>query len=180
MELNNLFKKKILNDLFTKYDFIKTLLQENEKNSDYEELKDDKNSEINKNKKKCMRIIERLKFIFDQIRNNHKRSVNNLAIYIDKFLLKRKIDIRADLKAVTNRIKENESLNALRNKDIRNTLDDLKYKIKGYSAKKEKNNNENETFEIKGRRINFDEIEEIESIEQKEEKKENIKEEKQK
>ena len=51
MELNNLFKKKILNDLFTKYDFIKTFFQENEKNSDYEELKENKIVKLIKIKK---------------------------------------------------------------------------------------------------------------------------------
>ena len=155
MELNYLFKNKILNELFTKYDFIKTLIQENEKNSDNDDSSGETNDEslINKSKIKCRKIIERLKFIFDKVRNIHERSVNNLAVLIDKFLAKRKIDIRADMKAVERKIKENESLNAQRNKDIKDTLDDLKYKIKGYSAKKEKKNFENEKTEIKGRKI---------------------------
>ena len=161
MELNYLFKNKILNELFTKYDFIKTLIQENEKNSDNDESSGETNDEslISKSKIKCRKIIERLKFIFDKVRNIHERSVNNLAVYIDKFLAKRKIDIRADMKAVERKIKENESLNAQRNKDIKDTLDDLKYKIKGYSAKKEKKNSENEKNEIKGRKIIFEDNE---------------------
>ena len=137
--MNYIFKKKVINELFSKYDFIKTLIQENNKNSDNED-EDSKTefSSIDKNKKKCVKIIERLKFIFDQFRNNYDRSVNNLAVSIDKFLLKRKLDIRADLKVVHNKIKENESLNAQRNKEIKDTIEDLKYRLKGYSAQKEK------------------------------------------
>ena len=179
MELNNLFKNKILNELFTKYDFIKTLIQENEKNSDNDDSSGETNDEslINKSKIKCRKIIERLKFIFDKVRNIHERSVNNLAVYIDKFLAKRKIDIRADMKAVERKIKENESLNAQRNKDIKDTLDDLKYKIKGYSAKKEKKNFENEKTEIKGRKIIFEdnENEKYDIFEDKKKEKEKVK-----
>ena len=71
MELNYLFKNKILNELFTKYDFIKTLIQENEKNSDNDDSSGETNDEslINKSKIKCRKIIERLKFIFDKVRN---------------------------------------------------------------------------------------------------------------
>ena len=180
MELNYLFKNKILNELFTKYDFIKTLIQENEKNSDNDESSGETNDEslISKSKIKCRKIIERLKFIFDKVRNIHERSVNNLAVYIDKFLAKRKIDIRADMKAVERKIKENESLNAQRNKDIKDTLDDLKYKIKGYSAKKEKKNSENEKNEIKGRKIIFEdnENEKNDIFEDKTKEKEKVKE----
>ena len=63
MELNYLFKNKILNELFTKYDFIKTLIQENEKNSDNDDSSGETNDEslINKSKIKCRKIIERLK-----------------------------------------------------------------------------------------------------------------------
>lgn len=159
LELSQIFKKRIINDLFTKYDFIKTLIQENQKNSENEdEASSNDFGEINKNKKKCMKIVERLKFIFDQFRNNYDRSVKNLAFSIDKFLLKRKIDIRADLKSVANKIKENESLNAQRNKEIKDTLEELKYKIKGYSAKKDKNIlfEEENKIKIKGKKINFD------------------------
>ena len=53
MELNYIFKKKIINDLFTKYDFIKTLIHENEKNSENEEnSEDNNNSEMKKKQKK--------------------------------------------------------------------------------------------------------------------------------
>ena len=157
LDLNYIFKKKVINELFSKYDFVKTLIQENEKNADNDD-EDSKNdfSCINKNKKRCVKIIERLKFIFDQFRNNYDRSVNNLAVSIDKFLLKRKLDIRADLKVVHKKIKENELLNTQRNKEIKDTLEDLKYKIKGYSSKKEKNTF-NEDFNIKGRKIDFEE-----------------------
>ena len=157
LDLNYIFKKKVINELFSKYDFVKTLIQENEKNADNDD-EDSKNdfSCINKNKKRCVKIIERLKFIFDQFRNNYDRSVNNLAVSIDKFLLKRKLDIRADLKVVHKKIKENELLNTQRNKEIKDTLEDLKYKIKGYSAKKEKNAF-NEDFNIIGRKIDFEE-----------------------
>ena len=159
--MNYIFKKKVINELFSKYDFIKTLIQENDKNSDNDD-EDSKNefSSINKNKKKCVKIIERLKFIFDQFRNNYDRSVNNLAVSIDKFLSKRKLDIRADLKVVHNKIKENDSLNSQRNKEIKDTLEELKYKIQGYSAKKEKEKDKlNDEIKIKGRKINFDDEE---------------------
>jgi hypothetical protein len=169
--LSIIFKKRIINDLFTKYDFIKTLIQENQKNSDNEdEISPNYSDNIGKNKKKCMKIIERLKFIFDQFRNNYDRTIKNLAVSIDKFLVKRKIDIRADFKSVTNKIKENESLNAQRNKDIKNTLEELKYQIKGYSAKKEQNNIIFEENKIKGKKINFDEINDKTIIKEKEKK----------
>ena len=100
LELSNIFKKRIINDLFTKYDFIKTLIQENQKNSDNnDEMNPNYSDNIDKNKKNCMKIIEKLKFIFDQFRNNYDKSIKNLAFSIDKFLIKRKIDIRADFKS---------------------------------------------------------------------------------
>ena len=140
LELCIIFKRRIINELFTKYDFIKTLMNENQKNSDNEEEKGvscDINDKDN-NKIKTVEIIERLKFIFDQFRNCYDKSVKSLAISIDKYSLKRKIDIREDLKLVTKTIKENETLHAQRNKDIKDTLEELKYKIKGYSSKKER------------------------------------------
>ena len=90
MELNYIFKKKIINDLFIKYDFIKTLIHENEKNFENEENNESNNYESNKNKKQCMKIVERLKYIFDQFRNNYDRNIKSLAGSIDKFLTKRK------------------------------------------------------------------------------------------
>ena len=137
-------------------------MHENQKNSENEDDKStsDNGNEKDKNKKKCVRIIERLKFIFDQFRNNYDKNVKNLAISIDKYAMKRKIDIRVDIKLVTKKIKENVTLNAQRNKDIKNTLEEIKYKIKGYSAKKEIKEEIillNEENKIKGRKIDFNE-----------------------
>ena len=67
--------------------------------------------------------------------------------------MKRKIDIRADLKDVKENIKENENLNIQRNKDIKETLEELKFKIKGYSAKKERKLKEIENLE--GKKLEF-------------------------
>ena len=103
--------------------------------SDEDELEE--NNKDNVNDKICMNIIERIKFIFDILRKNNERSVYNLAVYIDNFLHKRKIDIRVNIKELKENIKENEEINMQRNKLIKDTLEDLKYKIKGYSAKKE-------------------------------------------
>ena len=102
---------------------------------DSEEDELDENNKINPNDKICMDIIERIKFIFDILRKNKDRSVNNLAVYIDNFFHKRKIDIRVNIKALKENIKENEEINMQRNKEIKDTLEDLKYKIKGYSKR---------------------------------------------
>ena len=139
LELCIIFKKRIINELFNKYDFIKTLMNENQKNTDNEDITSNScgNNNVDENKKKCIEIIERLKFIFDKFRNSYDNSLKNMAISIDKYSMKRKIDIRADFKLVTKNIKENEALHSKRNKDIKDTLEELKYKLKGYSAKKE-------------------------------------------
>ena len=139
LELCIIFKKRIINELFNKYDFIKTLMNENQKNTDNEDITSNScgNNNVDENKKKCIEIIERLKFIFDKFRNCYDNSLKNMAISIDKYSMKRKIDIRADFKLVTKNIKENEALHSKRNKDIKDTLEELKYKLKGYSAKKE-------------------------------------------
>ena len=112
--------------------------------SDEDELEE--NSRDKANDKICMNIIERIKYIFDILRKNNERSVYNLAVCIDNFFHKRKIDISVDLKL----LKENEEINIQRNKLIKDTLEDLKFKIKGYSAKKERiMNNEMEKLEGK-------------------------------
>ena len=79
------------------------------------------------------------------------------------------MDIRADLKAVNNKIKENVCLNTQRKKNKKYSFDDIKYKIKGYSIKKDKNNNENEIYEKKGRKIIFNDNEEKKFMEHKDE-----------
>ena len=133
-----------------------------------------------------MAIIERIKYIFDFLRKNHDKSVNNLAVYIDNFFHKRKIDIRVDIKSLKENIKENEELNVQRNKDIKDTLEEIKFQIKGYSAKKERMMNKNEFENIEGKKLEFnDENEEDinkdmvieEEIEKKSNEKEEIKEE---
>ena len=131
--------------------------------SDEDELEG--NIRDNPNDKICMNIIERIKLIFDILRKNNERSVNNLAVYIDNFFHKRKIDIRANIKVLKENIKENEEINIQRNKEIKETLEDLKYKIKGYSAKKERILN-NELEKIEGKKLIFDE--EVNKEEEKE------------
>ena len=96
MDLNYIFKKKIINELFLRYDYIKTLIQENLQETEEDEPEGIKKENINE--KKCMKIIERIKFIFDFLKKNYDKSVNNLAVIIDNFFHKRKIDIRADIK----------------------------------------------------------------------------------
>ena len=133
--------------------------------SDEDELEE--NSRDNANDKICMNIIERIKYIFDILRKNKERSVYNLAVYIDNFFHKRKIDIRVDLKLLKENIKENEEINIQRNKLIKDTLEDLKFKIKGYSAKKERIMN-NEMEKLEGKKLIFnDEV-------NKEEEKDNM------
>ena len=111
-------------------------MQSNYQDSDEDSFDEDKVNNIYD--KKCLKIIERIKFLFDFLKKNYDKSVHNLAVRIDNFFMKRKIDIRADLKDVKENIKENENLNIQRNKDIKETLEELKFKIKGYSAKKER------------------------------------------
>ena len=148
-----------------RYDYIKTLIQENLQKMDEDEIE---GKNMNKSyEKKCMKIIERIKFIFDFLKKNYDKSVNNLAVIIDNFFHKRKIDIRADIKNLKENIKENEEWNIQRNKIIKNTLEDLKFQIKGYSAKKERMmNNINALDKIEGKKLIFDE-----EIKQEEEKK---------
>ena len=112
-----------------RYDYIKTLIQENLQDTDEDEYEENKKKNINE--KKCMKIIERIKFLFDFLKKNYDRSVNNLAVYIDNFFRKRRIDIRADIKNLKENIRENEELNIQRNKEIKDTLEDLKFQIKG-------------------------------------------------
>ena len=148
-----------------RYDYIKTLIQENLQKMDEDEI-EEKN--MNKSyEKKCMKIIERIKFIFDFLRKNNEKSIQYLAVKIDNFFHKRKIDIRADIRNLKENIKENEELNIQRNKIIKDTLEDLKFQIKGYSAKKERMmNNINALDKIEGKKLIFDE-----EIKQEEEKK---------
>ena len=151
LDLNNIFKKKVINELFSKYDYIKTLMQSNYQDSDEDSFDEEKVNNIYD--KKCLKIIERIKFLFDFLKKNYDKSVHNLAVRIDNFFMKRKIDIRADLKDVKENIKENENLNIQRNKDIKETLEELKFKIKGYSAKKERKLKEIENLE--GKKLEF-------------------------
>ena len=146
-----------------RYDYIKTLIQENLQETDEDEYEEDKKKNINE--KKCMKIIERIKFLFDFLRKIHDRSVNNLAVSIDNFFHKRKIDIRADIKLLKENIKENEEINIQRNKEIKDTLEELKFQIKGYSAKKERMKSI-EAEKIEGKKLIFDD-----DIQQNEDKK---------
>ena len=167
LDLNYIFKKKVIKELISRYDYIKTLIQENLHKLDEDDFEE--NNINNPYEKRCMEIIERIKFLFDILRKSFDRSVNNLAVYIDKFFRKRKIDIRVDIKVLKENIKENEEINIQRNKEIKDTLEDLKFKIKGYSAKKERMiNNLNEIEKIEGKKLLFDEEND------KEEKKENM------
>lgn len=147
-----------------RYDYIKTLIQENLQDTDEDEYEENKKKNINE--KKCMKIIERIKFLFDFLKKNYDRSVNNLAVYIDNFFHKRRIDIRADIKNLKENIRENEELNIQRNKEIKDTLEDLKFQIKGYSAKKERMMNI-EAEKIEGKKLIF-----IDEVQQNEEEKE--------
>ena len=69
-----------------RYDYIKTLIQENLQETDEDEQEGIKKENINE--KKCMKIIERIKFIFDFLKKNYDKSVNNLAVNIDNFFHK--------------------------------------------------------------------------------------------
>ena len=102
-----------------RYDYIKTLIQENLQETDEDEQEGIRKENINE--KKCLKIIERIKFIFDFLKKNYDKSVNNLAVNIDNFFHKRKIDIRADIKNLKENIRENEELNIQRNKEIKDT-----------------------------------------------------------
>ena len=65
LDLNYIFKKKVIKELISRYDYIKTLIQENLHKLDEDDFEE--NNINNPYEKRCMEIIERIKFLFDML-----------------------------------------------------------------------------------------------------------------
>ena len=90
-----LFKKNVINEYFTNYDYIITFIKERKNNIDNRDENNNNNSSIiiNKKKKKIKKILERLKYIYIEFIFNFDDTVNNLAVSIDNLLAQRNIYI---------------------------------------------------------------------------------------
>ena len=90
-----LFKKNVINEYFTNYDYIITFIKERKNNIDNHDENTNNNSSIiiNKKKKKIKKILERLKYIYIEFIFNFDDTVNNLAVSIDNLLAQRNIYI---------------------------------------------------------------------------------------
>ena len=95
-ELNLLFKKKIINELLLKFDYINSLIKEKRIIND--ENNDNLVGYVTENQKKGSEILQRLKFIYYQFIYNFNDNVNNISNYIEKCLLNRNIDLENDIK----------------------------------------------------------------------------------
>ena len=154
LELNIIFKNKIIKELLTKYDYIKSLIKEKKLNFD----KKDENTDnfdycIVENEKKCVEILQRLKFIYHQFIYNFSDNLNNLSDFIENCLINRKIDLESDikfdfsLKKMKNGHQTNNS-----SKKMRNNLQQFNNKNNNSAIKKsfnkieEKNSEENSSI----------------------------------
>ena len=90
-----LFKKNVINEYFTNYDYIITFIKERKSYIDNHDENTNNNSSIiiSKKKKKIKKILERLKYIYIEFIFNFDDTVNNLAVSIDNLLAQRNINI---------------------------------------------------------------------------------------
>lgn len=125
LDLNYIFKTKIIKELFAKYDFIKTLIKERSNN--YEQS--DENYVDGNISKKCVEILERLKFIYSELINNFNDNAKNLTHYIENFFIIRKIDLENDIKIDYTFEKKNKKFMTPK-KEIKSSLKQIKFKKK--------------------------------------------------
>lgn len=83
-----LFKKNIINEYFSNYDYTITFIKKGK-----QDINNNDENTNNKNKKKIKKILERLKYIYNQFIFNFDDKVNNLADSIYNLLTQRKINI---------------------------------------------------------------------------------------
>ena len=125
LDLNYIFKTKIIKELFAKYDFIKTRIKERSNN--FEQT--DENYVDGNISKKCVEILERLKFIYSELINNFNDNVKNLTHYIENFFIIRKIDLENDIKIDYTFEKKNKKFMTPK-KEIKNSLKQINFKKK--------------------------------------------------
>ena len=123
LDLNYIFQTKIIKELFAKYDFIKTRIKERSNN--YEQS--DENYVDGNISKKCVEILERLKFIYSELINNFNDNVKNLTHYIENFFIIRKIDLENDIKIDYTFGKKNKKFMTTK-KEIKNSLKQINFK----------------------------------------------------
>jgi hypothetical protein len=135
LEINNLFKEKIINELFGQYNSIKLLIKTG--------LEDKENINI----KNITKIIEKLKIIFDEIKNNPEQNIKNIVIYIDNLCQERKINIKLNLEDIIKNLKENELMSEQKNKEIQNYKNVLTIEKSSLNFINEDFKNQNNEFE---------------------------------
>ena len=148
LELNLIFKNKIIKELLSKYDYIKSLIKEKKLNFD----KKDENTDnfdycIVENEKKCVEILQRLKFIYHQFIYNFSDNLNNLSDFIENCLINRKIDIENDIKFdfTLKKMKNGHQTNNS-SKKLRNNLQQFNNKNNNYKIKKYNNSSIKKSF----------------------------------
>jgi hypothetical protein len=135
LEINNLFKEKIINELFGQYNSIKLLIKTG--------LEDKENINI----KNITKIIEKIKIIFDEIKNNPEQNIKNIVIYIDNLCQERKINIKLNLEDIIKNLKENELMSEQKNKEIQNYKNVLTIEKSSLNFINEDFKNQNNEFE---------------------------------
>ena len=115
LDINNLFREKIINELFNQYDSFKNIEEK------------DLQEKINFNKQKSINIniIEKIKVIFDEFKNNPNENIQNILVYIDNLFQNIRINIKLDFNDITNTTKINESIIEKINKDIQKIQNEL-------------------------------------------------------
>ncbi len=161
LDINNLFKEKIINELFGQYNSIKLLMKTG--------LEDKENTNI----KNITKILEKIKIIFDEIKNNPEQNIKNIVIYIENLCQERKINIKLNIEDIIKNLKENELLSQKINKEAQNIknvltieksslnfinedfknkndeLNQLEKLVKENESKKENNENNDDSLEDK-------------------------------
>jgi len=153
-ELNLIFKTKIIKELLSKYDYIKSLIMEKKLNFD----KKDENTDnfdccIEENEKKCIEILQRLKFIYHQFMYNFSDNLINLSNFIENCLMNRKIDLESDIKfdftfkKMKNGYQTNKSSKKMRNNLQQfNNKNNNSFIKKSFNKIDEKNSEENSSI----------------------------------
>ena len=100
-----------------------------------------------KDKQKNINIIEKIKIIFDEFKNNPNENIQKILIYIDNLFLKTRINVKLNFNDIINISEQNEKESIIEkiNKDIQKIQNELQI---------EKNNslniinNENKRIEL--------------------------------
>ena len=92
----------------------------------------DLQEKINFNKQKSINIniIEKIKVIFDEFKNNPNENIQNILVYIDNLFQNIRINIKLDFNDITNTTQINESIIEKINKDIQKIQNELQIEKK--------------------------------------------------